>query len=71
MVTPIWVYDHILSGSELLPWCHDSNVLVKKAHHMVVSPCEAAELDILKLIFQVACLSSVLVDSEQFDVDPI
>lgn len=49
----------------------NSGLLCKVADLVVMSPSQTAELDILKLVLQVAGFACFLVNSEQFDVDPI
>ena len=41
------------------------------AHLVVMSPSQTTELDILQLVIQVSCFSSVLVNCEHLDVDPV
>lgn len=52
-------------------WQSSGTCTVVIANLMVMSPCQAAELDILQLVIQISGVSSVLVNSEHSDVDPV
>ena len=47
------------------------HLMIVTAHLMVMSPRQATELDMLQLVIQVSGVSSLLVDGEHLDVDPV
>ena len=52
-------------------WQPNSGLLFEVADLVVMRPSQTAELDILKLVLQVAGFACLLINSEHCDMDPV